>query len=282
MRKKKIFLLFIFFSAFSLANFISVFADSYNFKNLRVAVLPFSDHSFESIASVEKLNKSADAARNLEHVLEKKGIRVVQRDFVERLLLAEGIIRPFDFQKNPASYEWNMINSAFNSTTNDAIVEFIINRYKNTPVLSRDKAINLAKDLDADLLIRGVILDKTPKSFMEQDKIINQLEEGISKKIIPFFLREKFCYASTSSYESGLPPFNLKRPTSFSPFFKPDKSIIEVLIFIQDGETGSIVWSANFKVKYFSKDYYLSAGFNDRVREQIVLTIQDFFSKFSK
>lgn len=293
MRQKKVFLLFVFFLIIAAINFAltsqiaakaqnSLGKRGYDSKGLRIAVFPFSDHSFKTIASVEKLNKSADILRNLDIVLKNKDINVVQNDLVERLLLAENIIRFFDFQKNPASYEWNMINSAFSPTTNDTIIEFIINRYKNTVILSRAKVISLAKDLDADLLVRGVILNKTPRSFIEEDKIVKESEGGISKRVVPFFLRDNFCYASTSSYESGLPPFNLKRPVSFSPFFKPNKSIIQVLIFIQDGKTGSIIWSTNFKVRYFSKNYYLSAGFNDKVRKQIDLSMEDFFSKFIK
>jgi hypothetical protein len=35
-------------------------------------------------------------------------------------------------------------------------------------------------------------------------------------------------------------------------------------------------------VKYSDKDYYFAAGFNSKMKKQINLAIQDFFSKFSK
>jgi hypothetical protein len=281
MKKKKVFLIFIFFFFILQVNAMGkkkAPEGDNRFKNSdRIAVFPFSDHSFKTIASVEKINKSADILKNLHEILESKNIGVVQKDFTERLLLAENIIRSFDFQKNPASYQWNMINSSFAKTTNETVIEYIINRYNDTVVLSKTKAVSIAKDLDADFLIRGIILNKTPKSFLEKDKILKQSEGFISKRILPIFLRGKFCYASTSSYESGLPSFSLRRPTSFSPFFKLNKNIIEVFIFIQDGKTGDIVWSTDFKVKYFSKDYYLATGFNNKVKKEINSAMQNLF-----
>lgn len=248
-------------------------------KNRRVAIFPFSDHSFKSIASVEKFNKSADTLRELEKALESKGIDLVQKEFVERVLFAEDIIRPFKFKKNPAFYEWNMINSAFSKTTNDVVTEYIINRYGDTSVLSRGKVISLAKDLGADFLIRGVILDKTPKKFMRQNKILDLPAGGISRRIIPLFLRENFYYSTTSSYENGLVSFNLERPVSFWPFYKPNWTIVQIFIFAQDGRTGDIVWSGDCKIKYLAKNYYLSSGFSGKLREKIKPLLKDFFLK---
>lgn len=244
----------------------------------KAAIFPFADHSFRSIASAEMINKPVDLAKALEKIFKNKGVDIIQKSFIERLLFAENIIRPFKFKRNPASYEWNMINSAFSSVASDTIIEYILKRYKPTAPLSRAKIISLSKDLGADFLVRGVILDKTPISFMQKDDILDLPEGGISRRIIPFFLRENFYYALTPSYENGLPAVNLKKPVSYFPFFKANQTVIQVIIFIQDGKTGNIIWSNSCKIKYPSKDYYYSSGFSSKAEEAMNSAMQSFFS----
>lgn len=248
----------------------------------RVAIFPFADHSYSRFDSVKYLDKGQEVAQYLRDAFNKKNIELVDASSVRRLLLAEDVIRILREADNPASYEWNILNSNYYHLTDKKIADDIIKKYDKTAVLSESKINFLADMLGADVVVRGAILDKTPKSFIERDSMLKPDDGTMAKRLIPFFMRGKFCYALTDNYETGLFPLQHSRPISLFSSFNPNTKVIEVLIFIQNPKTGEIIWSSSSKVVYSAKGSYLSGGFRSKLKKQVDLSIQKFISLLSR
>ncbi|MCF7887478.1 MAG: hypothetical protein K9L71_03600 [Candidatus Omnitrophica bacterium] len=248
----------------------------------KLAIFPFADHSYSSFASVQQLNKAKEIVEYLHEAFREKKIELIDANSIERLFLAEGVIQTLKEADNPASYEWNMLNSKYYHVTEKRIVEDIIKKYDKTTVLSKSKVAFFTDMLDADAVVRGVILDKTPKNLIEEDSMLKPQTAAVAKRIIPFFIRGQFAYALTDSYETGLFPINYSRPPKFFPSFDPNAKVIELLIFIQNAKTGEIAWSGSCKVSYSRKGSYFSGELRDKLKKQVNLLIDDFVLSLSK
>jgi hypothetical protein len=248
----------------------------------KVAIFPFADHSYSKFDSVKHFDKGQEVAQYLHDAFQKKNIKLVDASSVKRLLLAEDAIRILREADNPASYEWNILNSTYHHLTERRIADNIIKKHDKTAVLSESRIKFLAEMLGADAIVRGVILDKTPKSFIEKDSMLKPDDGTMAKRLIPFFMRGKFCYALTGNYETGLFPLQHSRPIDFFPSFNPNTKVIEVLIFIQNPKTGEIAWSSSSKVVYSAKGPYISGDFRSKLKKQVNLSIQEFISSLSR
>ncbi|MCF7887300.1 MAG: hypothetical protein K9L71_02675 [Candidatus Omnitrophica bacterium] len=248
----------------------------------KLAIFPFADHSYSSLSSVQQLNKGKEIVEYLREAFREKNIELVDTNSIERLFLAEGVIQTLKEADNPASYEWNILNSSYSHFAEERVIDDIIKRYDKTAVLSKSKVAFLTDMLGADAVVRGVILDKTPKNLIEEDSMLKPQTAAMAKRIIPFFIRGKFCYALTGSYETGLFPISHSRPPKIFPSFNSNAKVIEILIFIQNTKTGDIAWSGSRKISYSRKGSYFSGEFRTKLKKQVNLLIDDFISSLSK
>jgi hypothetical protein len=247
----------------------------------KIAIFPFSDHTLKIDRFFEARYKEEKIVNYLRSYFENRGISLALQDFVERVLLTENVIRPISGVDNPASYFWNIVNSTFSDITNLEIYDYVIRKYGKTQVLLDPVIVRLANILEVDAVVRGVILDRTPKSIMEKDKMIKlKQKRRLREKLIPFFVGDRMSYALTKNYEAGLPLFNNKRPSVFMPVH-PNKRVIKIIIFVQSGKTGEIVWSNSCEMAYRVQDGYFPVDFSKRLKAKINLNIEDFFSSLS-
>jgi hypothetical protein len=247
----------------------------------KIAIFPFSDHTLKLDRFLEARYKEKRIVNQLRSYFESRGISLVLQDFVERVLLTENVIRPLSGVDNPASYFWNIVNSTFSNITNSEIYDYIIRKYGKTQTLPDPVVVRLANILEVDAIVRGVILDRTPKSIMEKDKMIKlKQKQRLREKLIPFFIGDRMSYALAKNYEAGLPLFSNKRPLVFMPV-PPDKKVIKIIIFVQSGKTGEVVWSNSCEMAYQAENGYFPVDFSRRLKAKVNLTIDDFFSSLS-
>lgn len=232
----------------------------------KIAVFPFSDHTVEIDESVEVRTKERKAVAGVIDCFEEHGVSLVLQNLVEETLMAENVIIPFEIAGNPFTYSFDIVDSV---------------KYGNSRTLRRKVVMELAEMLGADAVVRGVILDQTPNNFMKKDKILKKGQYGYSERIlIPFFMRGKMSYAIARNYESGLPFFLKNKPVSFLPVGR-NRRTIRVIIFIQSGKSGEVVWSNSFEMNYYDRGGHFSADFEDKLRDNISLAMRGFFSSLS-
>jgi hypothetical protein len=247
----------------------------------KVAILPFSDHTLKLDRFFKAGYKEQKVVGYLRSYFKSQGIPLALQDFVERVLLTENIVRPFQGIDNPASYFWNIVNSTFSSITNSDIYDYVIKKHGKTQALSGPVIVKLAEKLEVDAVVRGVILDRTPKSIMEEDRMFKlEQSQRLREKLVSFFIGDRMSYALTKNYEAGLPLFSNKRPLAFFPV-APTKKAMKIIIFVQNGKTGEIVWSNSCEMAYQAKDGYFPADFSRRLEAKINLAVEDFFSSLS-
>jgi hypothetical protein len=61
----------------------------------------------------------------------------------------------------------------------------------------------------------------------------------------------------------------------------PDKKVIKIIIFVQSGKTGEVVWSNSCEMAYQAQDGYFPVDFSRRLEAKVNLAIDDFFSSLS-
>jgi hypothetical protein len=252
----------------------------------KIAILPFSDRSHQVFSSALAWKGNQDIVSYIEDCFKSRKFPVISGQRIERLLLSQGIIKPFKDLDNPASPEWSIIHSNYSLPLTKEILKDVIARQGDTVALSRGKIIELAKKLNVDAFVRGVILDVNPKPLIDTRNI---MERGIADPfggILPFQAgkssHKSACYAVASRYENGLPSLKKVKPMALL-VEVPDEKIkeaIEVIIFIQNAETGSVIWSNSFKIRRYpsGSDVTRLKGFDAELKKKINLAMDELFS----
>ncbi|MEA3328226.1 MAG: hypothetical protein U9Q08_00575 [Candidatus Omnitrophota bacterium] len=241
----------------------------------KIAILPFSDRSHQVFSSVLSWKGSSDTVDYIRDCFKNKKIPVVSGRMIEQLLVSEEIIKPFKGQNNPASQEWSVIHSSYSSILTKQILKNITADYQAAAGLSKSRIRKLAKKLKVDAFVRGMILDATPRPFIDTRTII---EKGIPDPfggILPFRLRseELAYYGLAGKYEEGLPSLKEFKPATLE-FSEEIKKTLEIIIFIQNAETGAVVWSNSFKILHPA----VSESFDIELGGKIKTAMDELFS----
>jgi hypothetical protein len=157
----------------------------------KVAVFPFADYSYQQDSiRPDEWGGNIKIQEAILDQLVAHGLSVAVQEDVNTLLVDHDIIRPIDTgkylingtlnpksEKNPmddvSSPEYTLANHTYTQVMRDEVIDIISkggskhqSKGKNSPVLqgvtvglSKEKVVQLAEELDVDLIIRGRIID---------------------------------------------------------------------------------------------------------------------------
>ncbi|MEA3560781.1 MAG: hypothetical protein U9R31_03320 [Candidatus Omnitrophota bacterium] len=240
----------------------------------KIAILPFSNRSHQVFSAALTWKGSNDIVAYIKDYFEARQIPVVSGQPVEKLLLSDKIIRVFKNQNNPISREWNVIHSNYSLMLSKEILKSIFTNCPATTKLSKGKVKGLAREFGGvDAFIRGVILDATPKSLIDNRTIMEREIPDPFGGILPFQIEGLACYSMADRYEQSLPSLKKIRRTALEFSNKIEKTI-EVIIFIQNTKNGSVVWSNSFRMAHPA----ICEDFDAILSSKISLVLDELFS----
>ncbi len=145
-----------------------------------------------------------------------------------------------------------------------------------TASLSKEKIIDLGKQLDVDIIVRGRILDagtldKTTSPAFSNQGIIPFMVSPIKNLLLGKGERSlSLGYAEKEKYELGLlDTYSLKpQPTGRK------MSVLQVRLYVQDAKTGDLIWTGRAEASYnpdVFKRYH--KGMFDKVSRQVAVSL---------
>ena len=255
----------------------------------KVAVLPFSDHSHQS--SFGDALTWGGNKKIIDHIgdyFSGRDIVVLPQKNVGKFLVRRGIVKYFKDADKAASFAWNIIHARYSSLIIKQFMQSFVAQGGGTVNLSRKEIVNLGKKLGVDAVLRGVILEKKMKPFIDTRSIGEREINDPFGGVIPFalgdFIDKGAAYAVADKYEDGLPPakdINIKSAgDTCSP--SVEEPVLLVRIYMQNAATGAVVWTGGFNIKYS-----LTAGsdkarsrFDNELGRKIRLVMDSLFSNF--
>ena len=255
----------------------------------KVAVLPFSDHSHQSSFSDALMwGGTQKIIGHIGSYFKRKDIVVLPQKTVEKLLLRRGIIKYLKNADRAASFAWNVVHSMYGPLIIREFMKSIAKKGGGTVNLSDKTVINLGKNLGVDTVLRGVILEKKARPFIDTRGISEREIDDPFGGMIPFALGDSIdkgaAYAVADKYEDGLPPAKDIKPAGDEGVCFPsvDEPVLLVRIYMQNAANGAVVWAGGFNIKY-SLTAELgdnTSVFDAELGKKIRLAMDSLFSNF--
>ncbi len=255
----------------------------------RVAVLPFSDHSHQSsFGDALTWGGNKKIVDHITDYFDGRDVVVLPQKDVEKFLIGRGIIKYFRDADKVASFAWNLIHARYSSMIVEQLMQRLAAQGGGTIALSRKEIVNLSKKLRVDAVVRGIILEKKKKPFIDNRNLAEREMTDPFSGLVPFTIGDsvdkRTAYGVASKYEDGLPPVKDVSPVKGenTRFRWAEEPMLLVRIYIQNAATGAVVWASGFNIKY-SQSAELEGNtsvFDAELGRKIRLVMDSLFSNF--
>lgn len=255
----------------------------------KVAVLPFSDHSHQSsFGDALTWGGNKEIVDHIGDYFKGKDIVVLPQKDVGKFLVRRGIIKYFKDADKAASFAWNVIHARYGSLIIKQFMQSLAAQGGGTVNLSRKEIVDLAKNLGVDAVVRGIILEKKRKPFIDTRNLAEREMTDPFSGLVPFMIGDSIgkrpAYAVAGKYEDGLPSVKDIKPAGDKGTYFPsaDESVLLVRIYMQNAANGAVVWSGGFNIRYSltAGSDKASSGFDNELGKKIRLVMDSLFSNF--
>ena len=255
----------------------------------KVAVLPFSDHSHQSsFGDALTWGGNKEIVDHIEDYFKGKDIVVLPQKDVGKFLVRRGIIKYFKDADKAASFAWNVIHARYGSLIIKQFMQSLASQGGGTVNLSRKEIVNLGKKLGVDAVVRGIILEKKRKPFIDTRNLTEREMTDPFSGLVPFMIGDSIekgsAYAVAGKYENSLPPVKDVKPAGDKGAYFPsaEEPMLLVRIYMQNAANGAVVWAGGFNIKY-SLAAELEGNtsvFDTELGKKIRLVMDSLFSNF--
>ncbi len=253
----------------------------------KIALLPFSDHSHQSsFGDALTWGGNKKIIDHIEDYFNGRDIVVLPQKDVGKFLIRNGIIKYFRNAGNAASFAWNVINAKYSSLIVKQFMQSLASRGGGTVNLSRKEIVNLGKKLGVDVVMRGIILEKKRRPFLDTRSLVEREMTDPFSGLVPFMLGDSVekgsAYAVATKYEGGLPSAKDIKPIGDACSPSAEEPMLLVRIYMQNAANGAVVWAGGFNIKYShpSELEDSTAVFDTELGRKIRLVMDSLFSNF--
>ncbi len=255
----------------------------------KVAVLPFSDHSHQSsFGDALTWGGNKKIVDHIGDYFNGKDIVVLPQKDVGKFLVRRGIIKYFRDADQAASFAWNIIHARYSSLIIKQFMQSLAAQGGGTVNLSRKEIVDLGKKLGVDAVVRGIILEKKRKPFIDTRNLVEREMTDPFSGLVPFMIGDSVdkgsAYSVASKYEGGLPPVKDISPVEAenARFPSDEEPMLLVRIYMQNAANGAVVWAGGFNIKYSlaAELEGNTSTFDAELGKKIRLVMNSLFSNF--
>ena len=254
----------------------------------KVALLPFSDHSHQSsFGDALTWGGNKKIIDHIEDYFNGKDIVVLPQKDVAKFLIGKGIIKYFRDADKASSFAWNIIHARYSSSINKQFMQSLASQGGGTANLSRKEIVNLGKKLGVDAVVRGIILEKKRKPFLDTRSLVEREMTDPFSGMVPFMIGDSVekgaAYAVATKYENSLPSVKDIKPAGDKDAFpSAEEPMLLVRIYMQNAANGAVVWAGGFNIKYslaaeLEDD---ATAFDAELGKKIRLAMDSLFTNF--